>query len=105
MSEEKSRLRREVENIPEHKKKLHRSLTRVSMNVSWALRKSDMTKEELAEEIERPVEWMNRLLGGGIDPSLRSLYKLEEALEVKLIDVHEHKGDTDTKRNRRRRKE
>ena len=104
MSEEKSRLRREVENIPEHKKKLHRSLTKVSMNVSWALRKSDMTKEKLAEEIERPVEWMNRLLGGGIDPSLRSLYKLEEALEVKLIDVRDYQGDTDTERNRRRRR-
>lgn len=104
MSEEKSRLRREVENIPEHKKKLHRSLTRLSMNVSWALRKSDMTKEELAEKLDRSVEWMNRLLGGGINVSLRSLYKLEEVLGEKLIDVRDHQGDTDTKKDRRRRK-
>lgn len=102
MSEQKSRLRKDVENIPEHKRKLHRSLTKLGMNVSWALRKNDMTKEDLAEEIGRPVEWINRLFGGGINLSLRSIYKLEDALGEELIDARDFQGDTDTSRRRRK---
>ena len=105
MSEEKSRLRKEVEQIPEEKRKLHRSLTTVSMKVHEALREKDMEFEELEKEIgryneERPGQWISRMLGGGINLSLRTIFKLEEALDTKLIDIREHEAE-DTDRRRR----
>lgn len=107
MSEEKSRLREEVEEIPEEKRKLHRALTRISMNVHKALRESDKTAVEVEKEIgrhneDRPREYLNRLLGGGIDLSLRTIYKLEEALDTKLIEVPEHEAENPDRRRRRR---
>jgi hypothetical protein len=101
-----SRLRKHVEDIPEEKKKLHRSLTTISMNVHKALRENDMTFEELEKEIgrynpEMPGEWIQRMLGGGVNLSLRTLFKLEEALGTKLIDVREYESDKSSTRRRR----
>ncbi len=106
MSQKKSRLRREVEEIPVEKRKLHRSLTTISMNVHKALREKDMTHEELEKEIERhneerPGEWIERMLGGGVNLSLRTIYRLEEALDVELIEVREHEAETPEDRERR----
>jgi len=105
MSEEKSRLREEVEQIPDHNRKLHRSLTKISMNVHKALREKDMSLEELEKEIgryneERPGEWIQRMLGGGVNLSLRTIYKLEEALDTTLLDVKEHEPEHPERRRR-----
>ena len=107
MSEKKSRLRKSVEKIPDEKRKLHRSLTKISMNVHKALRNQDMTFEELEKEIgrhneERPGEWIQRMLGGGVNLSLRTIFKLEEALNMKLIDTRDHEWEGGEERNRRR---
>lgn len=107
MSKEKSRLRKEVEEIPKEKRKLHRSLTKISMKIHKALRKQDITYEELEKEIERhneerPGEWIERMLGGGVNLSLRTIFRLEEALDTKLIDVREHEAETFEGRGRRR---
>ncbi len=98
MSQEKSRLRKEVEEIPDEKRKLHRSLTTISMNVHRALREKEITYEELEKEIgryneERPGEWIERMLGGGVNLSLRTIYRLEEALDTELIDIREHESE------------
>lgn len=103
MSNEKSRLRKSVEEIPMEKRKLHRSLTRISMKVGKTLRKSDLTEIELEKKIgryneERPGEYMARLLGGGIDLTLRTIYKLEEVLDVNLIEVPEPESQDPGKR-------
>lgn len=102
----KSRLREEVEDIPKEKRKLHRSLTKISMNVSKGLRESDLSKEGLEKEIDRhddenPGEYVNRLLGGGINLSLRTIFKLEEALDIELIDTREHDSEDAGRRRRR----
>jgi len=104
MSEEKSRLRKSVEEIPTEKRKLHRSLTKISMNVHKALRNQGMTLEELEKEIgrhneKRPGEWIQRMLGGGVNLSLRTIFKLEEALGVKLIETR--KSESGDSRRRR----
>ena len=101
-----SRLRKEVKQIPKEKRKLHGSLTTISMNVHKALREKDMSFEELEKEIgryneEMPGEWIQRMLGGGVNLSLRTIFKLEEALDTKLIDVREHESEEDGKRRRR----
>lgn len=100
-----SRLREEVEDIPEHKRELHRALTRISMRVHKALREQGRDFEDLEKEIgrhneERPGEYMQRLLGGGVNLSLRTIFKLEEALDIELIDVFEPETE-DTDRRRR----
>lgn len=107
MSEKKSRLRKSVEKIPDEKRKLHRSLTKISMNVHKALRSQEMSFEELEKEIgrhneERPGEWIQRMLGGGVNLSLRTIFKLEEALGVKLIGIQDHEWKGDEERKRRR---
>jgi len=99
MSQEKSRLRKEVEEIPKEKRKLHRSLTKISMKVHRALRKQDITYEELEREIERhkeerPGEWIERMLGGGVNLSLRTIFRLEEVLDIELVNVLEHESET-----------
>jgi len=106
MSQEKSRLRKEVEEIPEEKRKLHRSLTKISMKIHKALRKQDVTYEELEKEIERhneerPGEWIERMLGGGVNLSLRTIFRLEEALDIELVNVREHESETSEGRGRR----
>ncbi len=103
-----SQLRKEVEEeIPDEKRKLHRSLTTISMNVHKALRKQDITFEELEKEIgryneERPGEWIQRMVGGGVNLSLRTIFKLEEALDIKLIDIRDHEWEGGEERKRRR---
>lgn len=107
MSNDKSRLRKSVEEIPDHKLELHRSLVSISMNVSKGLRNSDMTKVELEKEIDRhdednPGEYIDRLFAGGINLTLRTIFKLEEALDMDLIETKEHEpDDPDNKRRRR----
>jgi transcriptional regulator with XRE-family HTH domain len=107
MSQKKSRLRKDVEEeIPTEKRKLHRSLTKISMNVHKALRNQGMTLEELEKEIgrhneKRPGEWIQRMLGGGVNLSLRTIFKLEEALDTKLIGIQDHEWEGDGERKRR----
>jgi len=102
-----SRLRKEVEEeIPDEKRKLHRSLTKISMNVHKALRNQDMTFEELEKEIgrhneNRPEEWIQRMLGGGVNLSLRTIFKLEDALGVKLIGIQDHESGGKERKRRR----
>ena len=106
MNREKSRLRKDVEDLGE-KRKLHRSLTKICMNVHKALRSQNMNYEELEKEIgrhdeERPGEWMQRMLGGGINLSLRTIFKLEEALGVELIATQDYEWENSEERDRRR---
>ena len=94
----KSRLRKDVEDIPEHKRKLYRSLTRISMNVSKAIRESDLSKEDLAEEIDVPVEYINRILGGAVNLKLRTIFKLEEVLDFEFIETKEHESEDSSRK-------
>lgn len=106
MSKEKSRLEEHVKQIPSHKRKLHRSLTSLSIKIGKALRESELTKVELEKEIgrhdgERPGEWVDRMFGGGINLSLRTIYKLEEALDAKFIEIPEPDVEEPSRRKRR----
>ena len=65
-----------------------------------------MSFEELEKKIgrcneEMPGEWIQRMLGGGVNLSLRTIFKLEEVLDTKLIDVREHESEENSRRQRR----
>lgn len=87
-----SRLRDHVKKIPERKKKLYRSLTDITMNVSKRLDESDMNKEEFAEKLDCSVEHIDQFFAGGINLSLRTIFEIEEILDIELIDTKEYTG-------------
>lgn len=96
-----SKVRDEVSDIPESERKLHRTLTRMSAKIHREMRESDIGAEELADELDKDEEYVHRMLGGGINLSLRTIMELEVILDTDLIETHKVEVDEPKRRRRK----
>jgi plasmid maintenance system antidote protein VapI len=88
MSEEKSRLRKEVEDIPEERRKFYRKLTDFGAVVAKLMREEEVEAFDLAEALDRKEEFVHRMLGGGINVTVETIAKLEAYFETEIITIN-----------------
>ena len=61
--------------------------TRIALNVLEILRQKGMSKQELAERMHVSAQYISKIVKGRENLTLETIWKLESALEVKMLDV------------------
>lgn len=80
--------RKAVQDIDPVKRRLHRLLTRVSARIGQVLNgRNDFTQQDLAERIGKDPSYVSRVLGGGVNLTLKTVVQFEEALDVCILRV------------------
>ena len=85
MSKERKKMK---ENIDAAKRRLHRLLTNVSARIGQVLNKrEDMSQQSLADRLDKYPSYVSRVLGGGVNLTLKTIVQFEEALGVCILRV------------------
>lgn len=86
--------RKAVQDIDPVKRRLHRLLTNVSARIGQVLNtREDFTQQALAERIGKDPSYVSRVLGGGVNLTLKTIVQFEEALDVCILQVEgRHEG-------------
>ncbi len=101
MSTHKSRLRRDVEQTPSAEKRFYRKNDEVVARIRELKEQQGLTQEELAEEMEKKPSYISRVLGGGVNLTLKTIAEFEEALGDDILAVPESSSVQSTTRRRR----
>lgn len=68
--------------------RLHRLLTRLSRRIRAKVQEEeDLTQTDLAERVEKSPSYVSRLLGGGVNVTLKTIATFEIALGTRLLSV------------------
>ena len=77
-----------VRDIDPVKRRLHRLLTRISARIGQVLNARDeRTQQALAERIGKDPSYVSRVLGGGVNLTLKTIAQFEVALNTCLLQV------------------
>jgi len=84
-----SKERKEMdENIDPAKRRLHRLLTNVAARIGQVLaEREDMTQRALADLLDKDPSYVSRVLGGGVNLTLKTIVQFEMALGVCVLQV------------------
>lgn len=84
-----SKERKEMkENIDPAKRRLQRLLTNVAARIGQVLAKrEDMSQQALADRLEKDPSYVSRVLGGGVNLTLKTIVQFEKALGVCILQV------------------
>lgn len=63
--------------------------SRIAITVLDELRKTGMTKQELAEKMEVKPQFVSRIVKGSVNLTLETIAKLEVALNLKILKVED----------------
>ena len=63
--------------------------SRIAITVLDELRKTGMTKQELAEKMEVKPQFVSRIVKGSVNLTLETIAKLEVALNLKILRVED----------------
>jgi len=87
--------RRALNDIDPATRRLHRLLTDVSARLGQVLdSREDLTQQDLAECMGKDASYVSRVLGGGVNLTLKTIAQFEEALDDRVICVVDplHRG-------------
>jgi transcriptional regulator with XRE-family HTH domain len=87
--------RRALNDIDPATRRLHRLLTDVSARIGQVLdAREDLTQQALAERMGKDASYVSRVLGGGVNLTLKTIAQFEEALGDRVICVVDplHRG-------------
>lgn len=87
MSTSKSRLRRDVEQIPSSEKRFYRKNDDVVARIHELKDEQGLTQKELAEAVGKTPSYVSRVLGGGVNLTLETIAEFEEALGAEILSV------------------
>jgi len=87
MSTSKSRLRRDVEQIPSSEKRFYRKNDDVVARIHELKDEQGLTQKELAEAVGKTPSYVSRVLGGGVNLTLETISDFEEALGAEILSV------------------
>jgi len=80
--------RKVVKDIDPVKRRLHRLLTGISALIGQALDERDeFTQHELASRLGKDASYVSRVLGGGVNLTLKTIVQFEEVLGVRILCV------------------
>jgi transcriptional regulator with XRE-family HTH domain len=87
MSKSKSRLRRDVEQIPAAEKRFYRKNDDVVARIHELKDEQGLTQKDLAEAVGKTPSYVSRVLGGGVNLTLETIAEFEEALGAEILSV------------------
>lgn len=87
MSDSKSRLRRDVEQMPPAETRFYRKNDEVVARIHELMDERDLTQKELAEEVGKTPSYVSRVLGGGVNLTLETIAEFEEALSADILSL------------------
>jgi transcriptional regulator with XRE-family HTH domain len=70
--------------------RLHRLLTRLSRHITAEMQTQDLTQADLADRAGKSPSYVSRMLGGGVNVTLKTIAAFEVALDVHLLTVDGH---------------
>lgn len=80
--------RRALNDIDPATRRLHRLLTDVSARIGQVLdAREDLTQQALAERMGKDASYVSRVLGGGVNLTLKTIAQFEEALDARVLCV------------------
>ena len=83
-----SEQRKAVQDIDPVKRRLHRLLTQVSARIGQLLdADEECTQKNLADRLGKDPSYVSRVLGGGVNLTLRTIVQFEEALGACILSV------------------
>ncbi len=84
-----SKERKEVkEGVARTKRRLHRLLTNVATRIGQVLaEREDMSQKALADRLQKDPSYVSRVLGGGVNLTLKTIVQFEKALGVCILQV------------------
>lgn len=101
MSNTKSRLRRDVEQTSASEKRFYRKNDEVVARIRELMEQHDLTQEALADEMGKSPSYVSRVLGGGVNLTLKTIAEFEEALGGDILAVPESSSVQPATRRRR----
>ena len=82
--------RRALNDIASATQRLHRLLTDVSARIGQVLAaRDDLTQQALAERMGKDASYVSRVLGGGVNLTIKTIAQFEEALGARVLCVGE----------------
>ena len=83
-----SEQRKAVQDIDPAKRRLHRLLTRVSARIGKLLDDDEeCTQKDLADRLGKDPSYVSRVLGGGVNLTLKTIVRFEEAFGACILSV------------------
>ena len=80
-----------VADIDPAKRRLHRLLTDVSARIAQLLdEREDLSQKDLADRMGKDGSYVSRVLGGGVNLTLKTIAQFEEALDACVLKVEGH---------------
>ena len=58
---------------------------KIAIKVALAMQSQNISRQDLAQRIQRPVSYVSKLLKGEVNFSLDEIYELENALNVAIL--------------------
>ena len=78
-----------LDNIPEHTKRLHRYLSKITHRIGIELMRQNVSEDELASILNMDKKVVYRMLAGGIDFNMSTLREIERVFDIDFINVNE----------------
>lgn len=83
-----SKQREALDEIDPVKRKLHRFLTTLTARIGQVLQENeDLSQQVLAERLGKDPSYVSRVLGGGVNLTLKTIVQFEEALGACILSV------------------
>lgn len=80
--------RKTVREIDPAKRRYHRLLTHVSVRIGQLLdADEECTQQELANRLDKDPSYVSRVLGGGVNLTLRTIVQFEKVIDACVLDV------------------
>lgn len=86
-------LNERLEDIPQWKRRWHNRLTDFSAAVLQEMERQGVDTKQLAERTGRSESFFQRVLGGGVNVTMRTICEIEAALGSDLINIIVDKPD------------
>lgn len=84
----KTELDKRLADIPQWKRRWHSRLTDFSAAVLQEMVNQDVSIKQLAERTGRSESFFQRMFGGGVNLTMKTICEIEAALDVDLININ-----------------
>jgi len=85
MRQKKSLLRQAAGRIPEAERRLYRKADDVAARIIELMQEHGLSQRALAEKVGKKEGYVSRVLGGGVNLTLKTIAEFEAALEADIL--------------------
>jgi len=101
MKKKSSSLDQRLSEIPAAERQWHRTMDDIAARIMDLMSREGLTQDALAARMDKHKSYINRVLGGGVNLTLKTIAEFEAALGASLIEVSSSSDDSEPRRRRR----